>query len=162
MGRMKLAVPLTTALSLAFLACGGSEPEPRDPSSTVRAFYEATIDGDAGAACRLLTPTAQRLLTVEAPPPSCEDAVGQVNERLSVTERESMTRGLKANGALQVTRRGSKADVDLATSDTSGAGIHLQIVNGEWQIEGIDPGAVDGGQPTDDPAAIRELQRHAR
>ena len=158
----RMALSLTTGLSLAFVACGGTEPKPRDPLSTVRAFYDATVDGDADTACRLLTPSAERLLTVKVPPPSCRDAIGQVHERLSVAERESMTKGLKADGAMRVTRRGSEADVDLATSDSSGAGIHLQMVDGGWRIEGIDPGAVDGGQPTNDPAAIRRLQRHAR
>jgi hypothetical protein len=70
-----------------------------------------------------------------------------------------MSGGLQANRAILVTRRGSTADVDLATHDSSGAGIHLEVVDGDWRILGIDPGAVDGGQPTDDRAAIRRLHR---
>ncbi len=101
----------------------------------------------------------KRFLPWNSPPPSCDDAIDDISRAFTEQDRESMARGLNTDQAMRVTRRGSTADVDLATRDSSGAGIHLQLVEGQWRIEGIDPGAVDGGQPTDDRAAIRRLQR---
>ena len=98
-------------------------------------------------------------MTVEQPPPPCEDAIGQVNRALTGRERDDMTSGLDAEGAIRVTRHDSTADVDLASRDSSAAGIHLERVEGKWRIEGIDPGAVDGGQPTGEAASIRRFQR---
>lgn len=153
---------LAAILVASFFACGEDNSERQDPLGTVRTFYEATLEGDARGACRLLTPTAKTLLTVERPPPGCEDAIGQINRALTARERDDMTRGLGADGAIRVTRHDSTADVDLASRDSSAAGIHLERVEGKWRIEGIDPGAVDGGQPTGDAARIQRFQRHSR
>jgi hypothetical protein len=155
-----LTRPFAVALVVC-IGCGGNEPDPADPLSTVRAFYERTLDGDAGAACRLLTREAQQRLTVMLPPPPCEDSIDTISDRLTSEQQESMRTGLELDRALIVTRRGDTADVDVATRDSSGAGLHLRKVEGEWRIQGLDPGAVDGGQPTDDAGAIQRLHRFA-
>ena len=153
---------LAAVLIAGAFGCGEDTSERQDPLGTVRAFYEATLAGDARGACRLLAPTAKTLLTVEQPPPACENAIGQISSSLTAREREDMTSGLEADGAIRVTRHGSRADVDLASRDSSAAGIHLKRVAGKWRIGGIDPGAVDGGQPTGDAARIQRFQRHSR
>ncbi len=146
---------------VACVGCGGSDPEPADPLSTVRAFYERTLDAETGAACRLLTQDAQGTLTVTAPPPPCEDAIDAISKRFTPEQEQSMRGGLAADQAFRVTTRGRTADIDVATKDSSGAGLHLIEVDGAWRIQGIDPGAVDGGQPSDDPKAIRRLHAAA-
>ena len=158
-----MRAPVASAILVAgSFGCGEDNSERQDPLETVRAFYEATLEGDPRGACRLLTPTAKTLLTVEQPPPPCEDAIGQINRALTGRERDDMTSGLDAEGAIRVTRHDSTADVDLASRDSSAAGIHLERVEGKWRIEGIEPGAVDGGQPTGDAARIKRFQRHSR
>ena len=160
--RRRFAACLASVPLAGLLGCGEDDSERRDAAGTVRAFYEATLEGESDRACRLLTPAAQALLTVKRPPPACEDALDQISRALSPREREDMVAGLEAEGAIRVTPHGSTADVDLASRDSSAAGIHLQLVRGEWQIQGIDPGAVDGGQPTGHAGRIRRFQQHSR
>ena len=150
------------ALLAAIAGCGGSDLESEDPRSTVRGFYEAILRGDGEDACRRLTPSARALLTVKQPAPPCEDAISKIEMSLGAGERRSMTGGLRVDRAMRVTRQASTADVDLATRDSSGAGIHLRLEEGRWRIHGVDPGAVDGGQPTDDARAIERLHSAAR
>ena len=149
-------------LATGMFGCADKGSESRDPGATVRAFYKATLEADADGACRLLMPTAKTLLTVKQRPPTCEDAIDQISRALTAREREDMTRGLRADRAIRVRRHVRTADVDLASRDSSAAGIHLQRIEGEWRIEGIDPGAGDGGQPTCDAVAITKFQRHSR
>ena len=99
---------------------------------------------------------------MKQPAPPCEDAIDQIGMRLNTGERRSMARGLRVDRAMRVRRQESTADADLATRDSSGAGIHLRLHEGAWRIHGLDPGAVDGGQPTDDPRAIRRLHTVVR
>ena len=160
--RRHRATCLVAVLVASSIGCGDDDSERPDPLNTVRAFYEATLEGDANAACRLLTPTAEALLTVKQPPPACEEAVNRINKALNAREREDMAIGLRADGAMHATRHGETADVALASRDSSAAGLHLQLTDGRWRIQGIDPGAVDGGQPTGEAAAIRRLRESIR
>ena len=160
---MRAPLALLAAILVAgSFGCGEDNSKRQDPLETVRAFYEATLQGDPRGACRLLTPTAKPLLTVEQPPPPCEDAIGQINRALTGRERDDMTSGLDAEGAIRVTRHDSTADVDLASRDSSAAGIHLERVEGKWRIEGIEPGAVDGGRQPARPRASGGSSAHSR
>lgn len=149
-------------LAMTLLGCGDDEPaEPRDPVSAVQAFYAALyIERDPQQACELLVPSARAGLTVERPPPECTEAAERIGEALSDAQRDDIERALRTPAAFGFAERApATAEVEVASSDTSAAGLHLRLLGKTWRIDGIDPGAVDGGQPSADEDAIRSLHR---
>jgi len=158
--RKGIAGCVLAAMSLT--GCGAdTRPEPRDPVAAVREFYDALyLDQDAERACKLLLPAAQVALTTERPAPPCSEAATSIGEGVSDAQREEIERGLQELCALGVAQRTrSKAEIELASSDTSPAGLMVRRIGTKWRIEGLDSGAVDGGQPSAQAAAIRSLHR---
>jgi hypothetical protein len=153
-----------SAFATTVLACGG-EPEPPPPPGgpieAVKQFYAALyIDRDVERACALLLPVAQERLTVQRPAPPCEQAVRQIADGLDERTRAAVARGLATRSAFGISeRRPRYARVVTASSDSSFAGLGVKRSGSTWQIAYLDPGAVDGGQPSADRAAIRELWR---
>ena len=156
MPRAGAAVALV-AVGLA--ACGGEDAPPDDPVETVREFYRAAIvDGDGERACGLLTPSSERRLTVERPIPPCEEAIESIHDGLDDAARDEVERGVDTPRAFKATPQpDGTVVVGVATRDVSGAEHTMRRVGGEWQIDYMDPGAVDGGQPSDNDTAIRKL-----
>jgi hypothetical protein len=147
------------AIALGIAGCGGDDPPPRDAVDAVRQFYRAAlVDGDAERACELLAAKAEADLTVDRPPPPCEEAIERIHDGLDDEAREEVERGVHTPRAFRPTRQpDGVVVVDVATRDSSGADHTVRRVDGDWQIDYIDPGAVDGGQPTADDTAIRKL-----
>ena len=150
-------------VAMTLLGCGDDDeqPAPRDPVSAVKAFYDALyVERDPERACELLVPSARPGLTVERPPPECASAAERIGDALSEAERDDIEDALRTPAAFGIANRGrATAEVEIASGDTSAAGLHLRKADGMWRIDGIDPGAVDGGQPSADRDAIRSLHR---
>jgi hypothetical protein len=149
-------------VAMTLLGCGDEErTEPRDPVSAVQAFYSALyIEREPQRACELLVPAARAALTVVRPPPECTEAAERIGDALSDAQRDDIERALRTPAAFGFADRARlTAEVEVASRDTSPAGLHLRVVDRTWRIDGIDPGAVDGGQPSADRDAIRSLHR---
>ena len=148
-----------TVVALALAACGGGDVRPDDPVETVREFYRAAlVDGDADRACDLLAARAERGLTTDRPAPPCDAAIERIHDALSDDDRDEVERGVHTPRAFKATpQRDGRVVVAVATRDSSGAEHTVRREGDEWQIDYVDPGAVDGGQPTADGTAIRKL-----
>jgi hypothetical protein len=139
MGRPWLLVAIVLA------GCGGAEKPATDPpavgtpreqaAAAVHGYLKALADGDGPRACGHLTITAQDDLSSMANAPSCEDAVGAMDDLLDDQSRRQMRSAKITVGAIKGTKASARVENDNLAVPRS---VPLEQDDGEWKIAGFE------------------------